>query len=111
MKNIVYIFILTTIIYSCEIYDGNRNSESQQIYSDGFKELEAMKNFELINLDSVKNFRELNSQMGKLTCEDKISDLRFNFDDKEYFLTGFSECPGNGEISCYFQRNILIIKK
>ena len=110
MRKILYILIPFLTFSSCETYQEQKESEIQKIYSDHFEELRNEKNFKIINIDSCQNFQELTSKMGEFTCEEITAGLSFTYDDKEYFLTGFSECPTFNGVACYFRRNIIIIK-
>ncbi len=48
--------------------------------------------------------------MGQITCEGKVSGLRFELSDTIYNVTGFSDCSNSGEIGCYFRRNVMSIR-
>lgn len=48
--------------------------------------------------------------MGQITCEGKVSGLRFELRDTIYNITGFSDCSSSREIGCYFRRNIMSIR-
>ena len=110
MRRILNILILILTFTSCETYEEQERSENLKIYSDHFKELRSEENFEIIKIDSFQNFKDLTSVMGEFSCQEKISGINFNYDKKEYFLTGFSECPTFNGVACYFRRNTIIIK-
>ena len=111
MKNLFYILIILLTLSSCESFeDEGKKLNNEEIYSSDFQKFEIQKNFEVINLDSISDFKELRNQMGKLTCEEKITGMKFTYNDKKYYLTGFAECPTFGGVACYFRRNTIIIK-
>ena len=110
MRKILNILISILTFSSCESYQEQKETEIQKIYSDRFEDLRNEENFKIINIDSCQNFKELTSKMGAFTCQEIISGLSFTYDDKEYFLTGFSECPTFNGVACYFRRNTIIIK-
>lgn len=109
MKNLIYLLLLVFAV-SCEELEENSSLSHSKIYSADFKELEHEQNLEIINIDSIKNFAELRSEMGRLTCEKKVSGLKFTANQKEYYLTGFAGCPTSRETACYFRRNHIVIK-
>jgi hypothetical protein len=49
-------------------------------------------------------------EMGRNTCDNKVSGLKIDSEKKVYFITGFASCPTSGIVSCYFRRNHIIIK-
>ncbi|MCY2686786.1 hypothetical protein [Salinimicrobium sp. TH3] len=108
MKNWIYILILILTTVSCEKFE--ETSNNQRVYSTDYRSLETESNFEVIDIDSVQNYSELISEMEKLTCQNKISGLKFTFQEKEYFLTGITGCPTKNETACYFARNLIIVK-
>ncbi|MEG9329203.1 hypothetical protein V6B16_14765 [Salinimicrobium catena] len=108
MKNWIYIMILILTTFSCEKFEETTNN--QRVYSTDYRSLETKSNFEVIDIDSVQNYSELISEMEKLTCQNKISGLKFTFQEKEYFLTGLTGCPNKNETACYFARNLIIVK-
>ncbi|WP_299155942.1 hypothetical protein [uncultured Christiangramia sp.] len=110
MKKILYILIPVLTFSSCESYQEQKEPETQKIYSKRFEELKNEENFRIINIDSCQNFQELTSKMGEFTCNGIMAGLSFTIDDKEYFLTGSSECPTSNIVVCYFSRNIIMIK-
>ncbi|WP_147296631.1 hypothetical protein [Flagellimonas nanhaiensis] len=69
-----------------------------------------LSDFETISLDSLQDFGELIKEMQSLSCEEKSIGLEFEQNDTIYKLTGWTECPTSGVISCYFNRNTIIIK-
>lgn len=96
------------ILYSCSnIEDGRTQVE---LYSNSFISSKTKNNIGMINLDTVESFSELRKAMGKLTCEKRISGLRFEINDSIYNLIGYSDCPISGEIGCHFTPNILNIR-
>ena len=110
MKNSLYILILIIGLSSCESYEEQEKSEIQKIYTVNYRELQNEEDPEIIDIDAVQNFKELTEKMGELSCERKIPGLNFIYEEKEYFLTGFSGCPTSNETACYFRRNSIIIK-
>lgn len=80
-----------------------------ELFSQDFKKFQIDNKIGIIDLDSVSNFSELRKKMGELTCEGKVSGLRFGLNDTIYHLTGFADCPTSGKIRCYFRRNLLFI--
>jgi hypothetical protein len=108
MKNLNYILIFFLIISSCSYLDEKKTLN--ELYSQDFKKFQVDNEIGIIDLDSVKNFSELRKKMGELTCEGKISGLKFELNDTRYYITGFSDCPTSGEIGCYFRRNLFTIK-
>jgi hypothetical protein len=108
MKNPNYILIFFLIISSCSYLDEKKTLN--ELYSQDFKKSQVDNEIRIVDLDSVKNFSELRKKMGELTCEGKVSGLRFELNDTRYHVTGFSDCPTSGEIGCYFRRNFLTIR-
>ena len=108
MKKLLYISILTLTIISCETFEEEPNNKA--IESDRFKDLKNENNFEIINLDSLNNFKDLNSKMGELACLNKKSGIKFSYEKRDYYLTAFSECPTSMEVACYFRINDISIK-
>lgn len=108
MKNCNCILIFLLIFSSCSNLDGKKPMNN--IYSQEFLKLQSENDIGIINLDSVTNFSELRTKMGKLTCKGKVSGLRFELNNTTYNLTGFSDCLTSGEIGCYFRRNFLTIR-
>ena len=108
MKNLVYIFLSSLVLISCNEFDSN--SDQNQIYSPEFKKFKNTKELEIINLDSIDNFADLRSEVGKVACNKKIAGLKFRYENIIYNVTGRAECPTSTEISCYFRMNTIIIK-
>ena len=108
MKNLNYILIFFLILSSCSNLDEKKTLN--ELYSQDFKKFQVDNKIGIIDLDSVKNFSELRKKMGELTCEGKVSGLRFELNDTRYYITGFSDCPTSGEIGCYFRKNYLTIR-
>ena len=88
--------------------EGKKNLN--ELYSQDFKEIQVDNTFGIVDLDSVMNFSELIDKMAALTCEGKVSGLKFELDETRYYITGFSDCPNPGETACYFRRNHLTIR-
>ncbi|MEL4308161.1 hypothetical protein [Joostella sp. CR20] len=82
----------------------------KELYSQDFIKLQSENDIEIINLDSVTSFSELRNKMGQITCEGKVSGLRFELKDTIYNITGFSDCPSSRVIGCYFRRNLLYVR-
>ena len=108
MKNLNYILIFFLILGSCSNLDEKK--PVYELYSQDFKKFQIDNEIGIVDLDSVSNFSELRKKMGELTCEGKVSGLRFKSNDTIYHLTGFTDCPTSGEISCYFRRNLLFVR-
>ena len=108
MKNCNYILIFLLTLSSCS--NLNEKKTLNELYSQDFLKFQSENNIEIINLDSITNFSELRTQMGQITCEGKVSGLRFELRDTIYNITGFSDCPNSGEIGCYFRRNLMSIR-
>jgi len=108
MKNLLYITLLSLILISCDRF--KVDSDKIQISSSDFEKLEKLPEFQLIDLDSINNFGELRTEMGKVTCDMKISGLKFQYQDTIYKTIASADCPTSNEISCYFRKNIIIIK-
>ncbi len=81
-----------------------------ELYSNNYISSKSKNNIGVINLDTVENFSELSKAMGKLSCDKRISGLRFELNDSIYNLIGYSDCPNHGEIGCFFTPNILKIR-
>ncbi|WP_223032989.1 hypothetical protein [Hanstruepera marina] len=83
-----YFTVITVflILFSCSNLEENKNQV--ELYSNNFISSKTKNN---INLDTIKNFSELKIEMGKLTCENRISGLRFQLNDSIYNLIGFSD--------------------
>ena len=108
MKNLYYIFILSLLLYSCNTF--KEKKVQNELYSQDFKKFKTQNELVLIDLDSIKDYSQLRKEMGKITCNNKVSGLKVNTKTKVYFLTGFASCPTSGLISCYFGRNHIMIK-
>jgi transcriptional antiterminator Rof (Rho-off) len=108
MKNCNYILIFLLTLSSCSNLDEKKTLN--ELYSQDFLKFQSENDIEIINLDSITNFSKLKTQMGQITCEGKVSGLRFEFRDTIYNITGFSDCPSSGEIGCYFRRNVISIR-
>ena len=108
MKNLNYLLIFFLIISACSYLDEKKTLN--ELYSQDYKKFQVDHEIGIVDLDSVKNFSELRKKMGELTCEGKVSGLRFELNDTRYHVTGFSDCPTSGAIGCYFRRNLLTIR-
>ncbi len=108
MKNLLYITLISLILISCDSFEVN--SDKIQISSSDFKKIEKLPEFQLVDLDSMDNFGELRTEMGKVTCDKKISGLKFQYQDTIYKTIASADCPTSNEISDYFRKNIIIIK-
>ncbi len=108
MKNLNCILIFFLIISSCSYLDEKKTLN--EFYSQDFKKFQIDNKIGIVDLDSIKNFSELRKKMGELTCEGKVSGLRFELNDTRYHVTGFSDCSTSGVSGCYFRRNLLIIR-
>ncbi len=106
MKNLNYILILLLISCSNLV----EKKPLTQLFSGDFKSSKIDNKIEIIDLDSVSNFTELRQKMGELTCEGKLSGLKFISNDTIYYLTGFANCPISKEIGCYLRRNLLFVR-
>ncbi len=108
MKNLNYILIFLLILSSCS--NLNEKKPLNKLFSQDFVKFQSENEIGIVDLDSLTNFSELRKKMEQLTCEGKVSGLRFELNDTIYHITGFSNCPTSGEIGCYFRRNILSIR-
>ena len=108
MKNFNYISIFLLILSSCS--NLGEKQIVNELYSQDFLKFQSENDIAIINLDSIMNFSELRTEMGKITCEGKVSGLRFKLNDTSYNVIGFSDCPNSSEIGCYFRRNLLTIR-
>jgi len=108
MKNLNYILIFILILNSCS--NMSKKKPFNELYSQDFLKYQSENDIEIINLDSVANFSELRTKMQQISCEGKVSGIRFELNDTRYHITGFSDCPTSGKIGCYFRRNFLSIR-
>nr|WP_299169031.1 hypothetical protein [uncultured Allomuricauda sp.] len=113
MRYLVYIFCLT-FVSGCEDHINNTSDDiakfEAQFYSKDFLEHKLEKDFEILKLDSFENFGELLASMELLSCEDKWIGLEFNHENIYYHITGYTECPTSGIISCHFNQNMIFVK-
>ncbi|WP_189361844.1 hypothetical protein [Algibacter mikhailovii] len=114
MKTNFYIVFLFAFLSNCDPYTEKEQSEwdneTTELISNSFIENQNQSDFEIINLDSLKNFRELIKKMQKLSCEAKSIGLEFKQNDTIYKLTGWAACPSSNVTSCHFNRNTIYIK-
>ena len=99
--------IFSVILYSCN--DFTEKKVLNELFSQDFEKFKAENKLEAIDLDSVGNFSELRKKMGKITCKEKVSGLKFEFTGTLYHITAYADCPTSSVISCYFRRNLLTI--
>ena len=79
-------------------------------YSVDFEKYRDEDRLVIIDLDSIENYSELRMEMGRITCNEKVSGLKINTKTKVHYITGFASCPTSGVVSCYFRRNLIMIK-
>jgi len=108
IKNLYCILIVTLLLNSCD--KNEDNAFQNNLFSQDFQKLKVKEGFEIISIDSIDNFAELRKEMGELTCEGKISGLKFDYEGRDYHLTGISRCPKSGETGCYFRKNVFNIR-
>ncbi|MFL1897461.1 hypothetical protein ACJRPK_17300 [Aquimarina sp. 2-A2] len=107
MRNFHYVFIFYVTLSACS------NSENQirsELFSSEFKRLKLENKLEVVNLDSVSNYDELVKKMSQIFCEDKVAGLQFQLNKITYHVTGYSGCPTDEVVSCFFRRNLLTIR-
>ena len=107
MRHFNYILIILLIFSSCSNLEEKKPLNS--IFSKDYEKFQTENEIGIVDLDSVTNFSELRKKMVKLTCEGKVSGLKFELNETRYHITGFSDCPTSGEIGCYFRRNLISI--
>jgi hypothetical protein len=108
MKNYFYLIVLLSSFSACEVLE--ETTVKSEIASTEFEKLRLKDDLEIIDLSSFENFAELRDAMGKLSCQDINSGLTFEFEEKEYYLTGIAACPDPGVVSCHFQTIQIFIK-
>lgn len=107
MRNFHYLFIFYVTLSACS------NSENQirsELFSPEFKRLKLENKLEVVNLDSVSNYDELVKKMSQIFCEGKVAGLQFQLNKITYYMTGYSGCPTDEVVSCFFRRNFLTIR-
>ena len=114
MKALIYMVILSIFSFSCDSTIENELADMEKsevrVFSYAFLEKVKSPDFEVISLDAIQNFGKLNDEMAKLSCKNKFIGLQFQYQDTIYGLMGYSSCPTIDVSSCYFQRNIILIK-
>lgn len=114
MGRFLYILFLGLCFSSCEkdieIEISEPKNEIFQIYTKDFQEQRWQADFDLVLLDSKRNYPDFLREMYRLSCENIRAGIRFSLRDTIYNLTGFAECPNDGIISCRFNRNIFLIR-
>lgn len=114
MKTLIYLVLLSIFSISCDSTIESELADMEKsevaVFSYAFFEKEKSPDFEVISLDAIQNFGELYDKMARLSCENKGIGLQFQVQDTIYGLIGYSSCPTSNVTSCYFQRNIILIK-
>lgn len=114
MKNLLYLLFFPILITSCapdlehipEVQEETRT----QVYSYDFIADQDHADFEAIQIDSLRNYRDLLREMQRVSCANKKIGIQFSYGDTLYGVTGYKYCPEKGENSCYFNRNFFYIK-
>ena len=104
--NITYIIIFISVC-SC---NQQEIKPQAQLFSQDYLELKKDNKLEIIDLDSVHNYKNLISRMSKIACKDKLSGLKISFKDTIYNIIGYTNCPEDNTIGCYFRRNFITIQ-
>lgn len=113
MKTSFLILIVTLLLSSCGSFENEESAPEKinaELPSNSYLEEYLESDFELITIDSLRNFRELVRKMQKLSCAEKSIGLQFIENDTIFKLTGWADCPSSDIMSCYFRRNTLVIK-
>jgi hypothetical protein len=114
MKSILIILIIFAFCSGCErtieIDDHKLKSTLPSVLSQDFLDVHDRPDFEIIQIDSLANYRQLLNGMHRLSCEDKYIGIQFSYRDTIYGITGFTGCPTAEIISCHFNRNIFLIR-
>ncbi|MGB5701000.1 hypothetical protein [Muriicola sp.] len=112
-----YLLVFTLgILSGCDplsetyLWETTTSTTSATFYSADFKEDQKRPEFALVELDSLQNYGQLLRKMQQLSCDNKFTGIQFTDMDTLYGITGFTECPNDGIISCYLNRNIIKIK-
>lgn len=115
MKAISLLLLAFLLLLSCEPKEDEQHFEIlktnlPEVVSYRFLEYQKEPNFEAVNIDMLKNLGEMISRLEQLACQEKYTGIELTQNDTIYKLMGWTGCPDDATISCYFRVNRIYIK-